>query len=219
MGAIFASALITRARGILQDTDTATDYTWSDVDLLSYLNDGQRNIVLLKPDAYVKNASVVLVAGTKQTVTDEIGLIKLTRNMGTNGTTAGKPISFVLMEQFNYITSAFHTDTAKASVEVYTYDKDDPSHFYVYPKQPTSGFGYVEEIYVGLPADVATTANVITLNDIYQTALVNYILYRAYSRETDPGSIQQAMNYYQLYLNELGLKDKAEQTHTPDLKR
>ena len=217
MGTVLASTIITRARGILQDADS-TSYTWSDADLLAYLNDGQRNIVFMKPDAYIKNESVVLVAGTKQTVpTDGLGLIKITRNMGTNGTTPGKPVAFVLMEQVDYLIPDFHTHTACASLDLYTYDKDDPLRYYVYPPQPTSSFGYAEIVYPALPADVAASA-AITLGDVYQTALLNYILYRAFSREIDPISSSSAGAYYNLYVSELGRKDLAEDQHNASIK-
>ena len=217
MGTVLASTIITRARGILSDTDS-TSYTWSDADLLAYLNDGQRNIVFMKPDAYIKNESVLLVAGTKQTVpTDGLGLIKITRNMGTDGTTPGKPVAFVLMEEVDYLITDFHTHTACASLDIYTYDKDDPLHYYSYPPQPSSNQGYAELIYPALPADVAASS-AITLNDVYQTALLNYILYRAFSREIDPISSSSAGSYYNLYVSELGRKDLAEQEHNASTK-
>ena len=46
--------LINRAEEILQDT---TNVRWSQQTLLNYLNDGQREIVLFRPDANPVNAS------------------------------------------------------------------------------------------------------------------------------------------------------------------
>jgi hypothetical protein len=212
MGTVLASTIISRARGILNDTDS-TSYTWSNADLLSYLNAAQRNIVFLKPETYIENEVVQLAAGTKQDVTDGIGLIKLTRNMGT-GSTPGAPIFLVPMEQFNYIVAGFHTATASATVEVYAYDKDDPAHYYVYPPQPSTP-GYVEEIHIGLPSNLSETSDAIILADIYEDALLNYILYRAYSREVDQFSSQESQKYYGLYLNELGIKDTKESELDP----
>lgn len=209
MGTTLASTLISRGRGILQDSDS-TSYTWSDADLLSYLDDGQRDIVFLKPNAYIVNEVLQLVAGTKQTVHDGIGLIKLVRFMGTDGTTAGDVINFVPMEQANYQERTWHSATACATPEFYTYDENDPGYFYVYPPQPTSSMGYVEEVHIGLPATLDATTDAIVLNDIYQTPMLNYMLYRAYSRETDAQSGALADKYYNLYLRSLGLKGSTE---------
>lgn len=216
MGTVLASTIISRARTILNDT--VETYQWSDADLLNYLNAAQRNIVFLKPNAYVRVASTQLVAGTKQSVTDSIGLIKLTRNMGLDGATAGKPISLVLMEDFNYLVTTFHTDTACATVEVYAYDEDIPDTYWVYPPQPTSSMGYVEEVYEGLPANVGNTGSAITLSDIYEDTILNYMLYRAYAREVDEISDALATKYYNTYVTELGRKDLVEARHHPSTK-
>lgn len=210
MGTTLVSTLISRGRGILQDSDS-TSYTWSDADLLSYLDDGQRDIIFLKPNAYVVNEVLQLAAGTKQTVQDGIALIKLTRFMGTDGTTAGDVINFVPMEQLNYQERSWHSETACATPELYTYDEDDPTYFYVYPPQPTTGMGYVEEVHVGMTATLDATTDAIGLNDIYQTPLLNYMLYRAYSREVDSQSAALAEKYYNLYLRSLGLKGSTEE--------
>jgi len=216
MGTVLASTIITRVRTILNDT--IEPYQWSDADLLSYINAAQRNICFIKPDAYIRVAATQLAAGTKQSVTDGAGLVKVTRNMGTDGATAGRPVSFVLMEQFNYLVSGFHTDSSSATVEVYTYDKDIPGTYWVYPPQPTSNMGYVEEVYEGLPANLASTSSAITLSDHYEDAIMNYVLYRAYSREVDGISDAQATKYYNLYVSELGRKDLAESTLDPAIK-
>ena len=51
MGTITAQSIVDRARHILQDT-TSGGTRWLDPELLKWLNDAQREIVLLKPNAY-----------------------------------------------------------------------------------------------------------------------------------------------------------------------
>jgi hypothetical protein len=58
--------LIDRAEEILQDT---TNVRWSQQTLLDYLNDGQREVVLFRPDANPVNTSFTLTANSaKQTL-------------------------------------------------------------------------------------------------------------------------------------------------------
>lgn len=193
----------------MQDDDADV---WSDTTLLGYLNDGQRAVVLLKPNANVTNTAVQLAAGTKQSLpTGGMGPIKVTRNMGSDGSTAGDSITFVDMEQYNYLESDWHTETAAATVEVYMYDQNDPTHFYVAPPQPATP-GYIELLYTATPTDVATTGTAITLNDIYSGLLVNYMLYRAYATEIDEISSVLSGKYYEMFLAELGGKERVEQT-------
>ena len=50
--------LIDKAEEILQDN---TNVKWSQQSLLSYLNDAQREIVLIRPDANVSNVPLFLL--------------------------------------------------------------------------------------------------------------------------------------------------------------
>jgi hypothetical protein len=217
MGTIFASTIIARLRKILQDEDS-DQYIWPDSILLGYLNDAQRAIVLLKPNASITNASVKLTAGAKQAIPETgIALIKITRNMGLVGTSPGKIIHSIDMEQYGYLESEWSGGDAAPYVDHYMFDPDDPTHFYVSPPQPATPC-YVEEIYSSPPTDIATTETAISLNDIYAGPLMNYALYRSYATEIDQTSSALSEKYYNLFLSELGLKAQAEQSN-PTRKR
>lgn len=93
MGTIYVSAIFTEADAILLDTAKTR---WPDAEKLRYLNAGQRQAVIFKPDVYVTNDVYRLAAGTKQSLPDGtsafqdvagstlkecLALIKLVRNM------------------------------------------------------------------------------------------------------------------------------------------
>lgn len=208
MGTVLASTIISRARTIFNDT--TEPYGISDADWLSYLNDTQKAIVLAKPDANVQVAATQLAAGSKQSVTGSIALIKLTRNMGTDGSTPGAPIHYVDWEQFNYIISTAYTATTSATAEVYSYDKDVPSIYYVYPPQPTSSMGYVEEVYAGMPTNLTAITDAISLPDIYETVILNGMLYRATLRQVDEYAMQQAEIYRGVFNQDLGVRNASQ---------
>ena len=52
--AISGSDILSRVRDTLQDT---TSVRWTDAELLRYLNDGQREVVNMKPDASALTAT------------------------------------------------------------------------------------------------------------------------------------------------------------------
>lgn len=217
MGTILASTLITKARKILQDEDSDL-YTWSDAILLGYINDGQRAIVLLKPNASITNTAVRLIAGAKQSIPENgIALLKIGHNMGPAGSTRRNLIHYVDMEQYGYAEPDWAEVTAAASPDVYMFDPDDPTHFYVSPPQPATP-NYVEMIYTSPPSDIATTEGAITINDIYSGPLLSYVLYRAYATEIDQISSTLSEKYYSLFVQELGFKKEAEQVN-PTRKR
>lgn len=182
MGTITAQEVINKVQIVLQDT---TGIRWPDTtELLGWLNDGQREVLVFKPNANVVNASMQLVAGTKQSLpADGIQLIDVPRNMGSNGSTPGKAIRIAMREILDAQSPDWHTETPSGTTRHYMYTPLDPKHFYVYP--PSSGTGQVELIYSAVPAKLTALSNTISLDDIYSNVLVDYVLYRAYSKDTD----------------------------------
>lgn len=215
MATITAQAIIDKAEIILQDT---TNVRWPAEELLSWLNDGQREIVLRKPDSYVENENQICVAGTKQSIpSDAIMLIDVVRNMGTNGTTPGRAVTPIDRKILDDQRPNWHTESGVAEVKHFSFDDRDPKHFYVYPPQPSSAFGYLELICSTSPPDVAAIGNAITLDDVYSNPLLDYILYRAYSKDAalSPTAPQRAVSHYSAFLASLGIKEKAEALFGP----
>lgn len=209
MGTIIARAVIEKAQIILQDT---TGVRWpSDTELLGWLNDGQREVMVFKPNANVKNLAVMLTAGTKQALpTDGVQLIDVVRNMGTDGSTPGRAIRIVMREILDAQVPNWHAATPAPEAKHYMYAVLDPKNFYVYPPQPATGQGYAELVYGATPAD-ATINSAITLDDIYQNVLVDYILYRAYSKDTEYAADQNRADKHQAaYIAALTGKAKVE---------
>lgn len=206
-----AQSIIDKAERTLKDENNVH---WNaTTNHLAALNDGQREIVFFKPDAYVVNSAQVLVAGTKQTApTGTIRIIDITRNMGTAGTTPGNAVTLVDMEILNRWKPGWHTDTAAAVVVHWMLDPKDPLVFYVYPKQPDSGFGYVEIRRTAVPADVAAIGNNITLGDEYANALYYFIMHRAWAMDNDlsPVALKLSTDYREAFLQSIGAKEQVE---------
>lgn len=214
MATVTASSVIAKAQTILQDT---TGVRWPENELLGWLNDGQREIVLYKPNAFVKNTAVRLAAGTKQALpADGVQLIDVVRNMGTDGLTPGRSIRITMREVLDSQLPDWHATTPSSQVKHYMYTMLDPKNFYVYPPQPAVSQGYVELIYGASPTD-ATISSVITIDDIYQTVLVDYVLYRAYSKDTEyAADVNRAAAHQNAYLAALGGKAKVEAAVNPN---
>lgn len=216
MATITGQQIIYRAEIILQDT---TNVRWPEAELTYWLNDAQRAIVLIKPDASAVNAAVICVAGAKQSIPAAgVQLLDIIRNMGTNGTTPGRAILQIERRILDEQRPDWHTETASDEVKHFMFDERNPRNFYVYPPQPTSAFGYVEMLYSAAPTDLATLASVISLDDIYAGPILDYILFRAYSKDADlsPSAPQRATAYYQAFMAALSGKNEAESMHDPD---
>lgn len=175
MATITTASIISKVSILLQDI---TNIRWTQAELLDWLNDGQREIVMYKPNACIKNIDVALVAGTKQTLpADGISLIRVSRNTGGNAITVAK--SQVLDAG---VPNWHASSRANSKVDHYCYSPFDPRTYYVYP--PSPGGNSVELVYCAAPA-AATLEGVISIDDIYGTLLINYIAYRAYSKDAE----------------------------------
>lgn len=217
MGTITAGAIIDKAEIVIQDT---TNIRWPTSELLGWLNDGQREVVLHKPSASVSNTAVVLTAGsTKQTIPAAgIQLIDVVRNMGAAGSTPGAAIRIVSREVLDAQVPTWHSDAnAGGDIKHYMFDPRDPRTFYVYPKAPATAW-YVELVYSSSPTDCATTLSTIALDDIYSNALINYVLFRAYSKDaTYAQNGQMAAAAYQLFMGAITGKANTEVGNNPNL--
>lgn len=207
--AIQAKTIIQRVVDTLQDT---TSIRWPVAELVRYLNDGQREIVLHRPDAFTISQSLTLIAGTRQTLpANGAKLLDVVRN------TSGAAIRMINREILDAQTPGWHSLTGSTNILHFMFDAREPRVFYVYP--PATNQAKVDITYTAYPTDIAEPAagtqhaNVvgnISLPDIYGNALQDFILYKAYTKDSEyAGNAQRAQAHYAAFANALGLEIKA----------
>lgn len=198
---MIASDIINRASRILYDL---TKVRWTEAELLDYVNDAQLEIVNHRPDANSVNATVTLAVGSKQTIPTPVGIrfLRAVRNISTTG--AIRETSRVVLDSE---LPDWHTGTA-AKVLHYVFDNVDPKNYYVYPAV-TSGV-QIEIIYSALPVRAANGAATLTLSDQYQNAVLDWVLYRCWSKDAAyAGNMQRALSHVQSFANSLGISMQA----------
>jgi len=209
---IAAQALIRRVVETLQDT---TSIRWPVAELVRYLNDGQREIIVHRPDAMVTNASLALIAGTKQSLpANGAKLIDVVRNSAGNR----RAIRMCAREILDAQSPGWHNLSGVTEIVHFMFDPRDPKVFYVYPPAATSG-AWVDLVYSALPTDIAEPAagtdfaavsGNISVPDIYSNALQDYVLYRAYTKDSQyAGNEARAQARYAAFANALGIEIKA----------
>lgn len=210
MGSITGTEIADRARVVLQDT-TSGGVRWLDAELLDWINDSQREIVLVKPEASSVITNITCVTGTKQNIpSDGIRLLSVIRNVG------GKSVRLVNRAIMDSENPDWHNVTASATTDHFIYDEDAPTVFYVYPPQPASGQGDLEINYSQSPTDLSVLGDTIYLPDIYANAMLDYVLYRAYSKDTEyAGNQNRAATHYNMFATSLGIKTQGEVTASP----
>lgn len=221
--AVAVNDVIDKVQEVLQDTGGVR---WDQTnELLEWLNDAQREIALLKPDATSENTTVTLVTGTKQTIpSDGNRLLRVVRNMSAaSGGNGGRSIRLVARDVLDTQTPTWHDpnvtgDAAHTNVvKNYIYDEQDPKNYYVFPG--VSGNAYIEIVYSKNPAAVVAGNN-LGVDDIYANAVQNYILYMAYMKESEvAANAQRASSHYNLFTQAITGKAQVDTITTPNQER
>lgn len=199
-------SILDKAAILLQD---ATKTRWPTDEMLGWLNDAQRAIVLRKPNAFVKNVILKLVVGTFQSLPpDAVQLIDISRNEN------GPVITGCKRAILDAGDRNWYRQSQQAIALHFCFDESNPKHFDVYP--PNNGAGSVHLVYSASPPNVAL-GDVIALDDVYQPAILHYLLWMAYSKDAQfAEDAQRASNSMAVFNNLLSIKTDVEQSISPN---
>ena len=189
--------VIRRVEHVLQDTNIR----WPRRELQNWLNESYLAITLARPDANAKTGTFDCVLGTRQNLVTEfpsaLRLLDITRNLGQNSNY--KVIRLVARSVLDDQRPEWHSETGTVKIQHYTFDPRQPKEFFVYP--PATVGAQVEVVYADTPGthDLSeqqldpegTDTTVILLDDIYMSPMIDWILYRAYSKDAEYGANEQ----------------------------
>lgn len=188
--------------------------TWSDAELLGYLNEALRATAFVKPDMYTIREEIGLEAGTKQVLpAGGISLMDIYRNTTSSGGT-GRVVTQVdegLLEEANRFWPAA---TQQQQVEHFTADPRDPRRFTVFP--PNDGTGVVELLYGAVPpelTDIDTDA--LPVPDSYENVLKSFVLASAYAKNSTKQDLGKWQAYMGSWSQGLGMKTNAQFIMSP----
>lgn len=203
MATTTCAQIIARANTLLQDTDLR----WTQAEKLDWINESYRAIALLRPDASMRTAAHQCTGKSKQVLVADgaMRLRSIVRNLKSDasGNTPGRAIrnenQRVLDDQIpNWHTVADSTNGA----QFFIHDPMNPLVFYLYPS-PSAGW-YVEAVYTAAPATTTSLNDPIALDEIYVPCVLDYVCYRAYSKDAEyTANAQLAQVYYQTFVSKL----------------
>ena len=225
MSTVTASNLLTRAWTVVQDTAGSSGVRWPEDEMLGWVNDAQREIVLLHPQASVTTTSAAIPTGTRHSfatlgLTTGIRMIDVVRNMTAAGI-AGRAIRLVTREVLDAQRPSWHSETG-AEIIHWMYDPRDTKSFFVYPALTAAAIAAISKIeivYSSSPSALTSINDTITVDDIYANSILNYVLFRAYSKDAEYAqNVELSKAYYGLFMGALTAKtqlDVAEQPSVP----
>jgi len=187
------SDILTRSRDILQDADA--DY-WSEAELPRWLSDGRLEAYKLRPDLYEVTEVATLAEGFRQELPNKSRrLLSVTRNVSAPKQRA---ITVIQADVLARIRPQWRSAKPAAEILHYMYSELDPGHYDVYP--PARADVQIEISYAKLPAAVSNPDTELSEEGEYATALIDYVLYRAFLKEADtvPAFHDRAMLHLQM---------------------
>lgn len=201
-----ASAIIADAGIILNDAGAVR---FTNAELLSWLNAGQVEIATLVPNSNAITLAIQLVAGVKQSApADALRIVEFVRNMGANGQTPGPAIYQIERKDMDAYERGWASDSPSSNVVHAMYNaEDDNKTFYVWPPQSPIQQTFIEIIYAQTPAYLASANSPISISDYYRNPLLDYILYRAFSKDSEfANQAKRSQTHRKAFGDYLGIK-------------
>jgi hypothetical protein len=191
--------IITEARFVLSDTDPhGSGFRQEDEELLIYVNDAIQECVVVRPQLFSAVGDMVCVAGQCEqgiTFTDAALLLQvLCIHQGTALTVFDIPT-------MNMYNPNWRTDTAGPARQWAKF-ADDPLKFFIYPKAPATP-QTLDVRYVRNPATYTINQSIVELPNVFKTTLVDYVVYRASSKDDEHIGDGRAAAFYQAFLAKL----------------
>lgn len=204
---LIASTITNEAALQLVDLDHVT---WPEADLLGYLNEGLRATSLVKPDLVTKQEAITLAAGVLQNLpADGIALIAIPRNaVGTQ-----RVVTEVDQQLLAEVQRFWPAGTQETIVEHYTVNPTAPRQFDVYP--PNDGTGQVIALYGVVPPTLTSVSDTVPVLEIYQQPLVQYVVSRAYAKNTKRQDLTKEAAAMQNWARAIGAKSQAQVAISP----
>lgn len=203
--AITAQNIADKAELLLQD---GTNIRWTEAEILGWINSGQREILIYKSNANPYLGVHTTAAGSKQELAaGGIQLLDVVRTVG------GDAITAIDRRVLDVTIPGWHSQ-ASGPAKHYVFDERFPQYFYLYP--PAAASVSIEAVWSKIPTDIASMAGNI-FNELYETVLLDYVLYRAYSKDsTHTANATRAQGHYQAFINALTGKTQGEVALAPD---
>lgn len=212
--AISARSVIQRVVDTLQDP---TSIRWPVAELVRYLNDGQREIKLHRPDSVRASGDIALKPGSRQNL--PAGADKLIEIWRNNSTSSQRAVQLVDRRILDDQTPGWHKLTGVTEILHYCYDPRVPTEFFVFPPAAASG-AVVLAAYSVNPTNISEAdldgklytsvpLTDIAVIDALANCLQDYILYRAYTKDSEyAGNGNRAQAHYASFANALGIELK-----------
>lgn len=225
---ILASAILAEVGVELADT---ANTRWPPDDLIDYINDAQRAITVLRPDATQITKAVQLAAGTQQDIpSDGYKFLRLFENLGASGKSApvsGRQPQYRDLGALDRHSPRWRGATAGDEVREYTVDTLTRKRYHVSPPVHPTTQVWVKLQYSRFPTNIprstdspayAAALDYLDVSDIYHPALLEYVLMRCHRKSNEAADKAKVQQHGQAFMGMMGVKGRSDVLYSVDMR-
>lgn len=205
---ILAANIARRAWALIQDEDGVR---WEEPEVLDWINDAAAAIVNVRPMAGAKTETLTLDEGALQRVANAVEVMDVVRNVG------GRAIQRTNRYQLETSAPDWYAMAPSERIIHWTFDDRKRTQFYVYP--PAAAGHQVEALIARVPARVEAMNQEVDIGEDYINAMVDFVCYRALTKDSEFGDGRLSMAFYQAFQAALGLKNEVSMAVSPNAQR
>ncbi len=218
MTAITVETIVERTKVVLQETGSE-GVRWKNAEFVEWLNEFYQQISSLRPDATSLTVSHPLVEGTRQNIpAGGLRLLDVIRNVAAE---SNKGVILPMdREILDSQYRGWHNESPSINIEGYIFNDVNPRNFYVYP--PASSNAEIELTYSSVPelhvGDYeAVKGEGIKIPESYAPDIVDWILYRSFSKDADNASnLNRANLHLSTLMQKYGIKIRVAAAVSPN---
>lgn len=195
------SDVITTARKIFLDENNGlVDPRQSDTELLGYFNDALKEICTINPMVFSTVGDMTCTSGKVEQSITFLDAVRLLDVICIHGGTAITPFDRSAMDNFR---PNWRNDAASPAQQWCPLE-GDLLNFFIWPPAPAAQV--LDVRYVRNPSVYALNDTVLDVPESFKPALVDYVVYRAESKDDENVLNQRASAHYQAFLAKIGAK-------------
>ena len=191
--------LVSEIINIIQEQTRDTDgVTWTDGDIVGYVNEAVKSTIQRVPQSSSKKELVNCVSGVDQVLpADAVVIINVVAN---DLTTLGKLGSII--HQTDVIAKDAYSpnwrSTKPSAVVIEWMKRSEPTQFIIWPPLDSNRKLLVE--YSFYPADAVSASSTVNIHNDYLEEIRTWCLYRTFARDSEnTPSVERAAMYKQQY--------------------
>lgn len=189
--------------------------TWSQGQLIGFLNQALRTLAFTRPEATAVVAVVNVQPGARQQIPDNgTQLLRVGCNVLPDGK-IGPSVRLVRKDDLDSFSSSWRSAVGP-HVREYMFDSRAPTQFFIYPNAPSDCKLEIEYSAHAPTVTAAKLSEPLPVDPIYAQAIKELILYESLSGDATNG--QSGAQHLQMAMELLGVKDTQDARLSPSRK-